>query len=63
VLELLEARRGRAISRDELLGEVWGRGQETSNVVDAVVRGLRKKLGDQADLVETVRGVGYRLRE
>ena len=32
------------------------------NIVDAVVRGLRKKCGDAAGMFETVRGVGYRLR-
>jgi DNA-binding response OmpR family regulator len=34
-----------------------------SNVVDAVVHALRAKLGPHGDAVETVRGVGYRLRE
>jgi DNA-binding response OmpR family regulator len=45
------------------LEQVWGHNYEGgSNVVDAVVRGLRKKCGEHADIVETVRGVGYRLR-
>ena len=33
-----------------------------SNLVDSVVRSLRKKLGDEASAIETVRGYGYRLR-
>jgi hypothetical protein len=64
VLQRLERARGRAVTRRELLEAVW----ETSfmggsNVVDAVVHALREKLGPHGDAVETVRGVGYRLRE
>ena len=33
----------------------------SSNVVEAVVSGMRRKLGVRADVLETVRGVGYRL--
>ena len=63
VMALLESRPGEAVSRDELLRQVWGHGHDGgSNVVDAVVRGLRRKCGDQAAILETVRGVGYRLR-
>jgi DNA-binding response OmpR family regulator len=63
-LERLEQAHGRAVTRAELLESVW----ETSftggsNVVDAVVHSLRDKLAANADAVETVRGVGYRLRE
>ena len=64
VLERLERAHGRAVTRAELLESVW----ETSftggsNVVDVVVHSLREKLAANADAVETVRGVGYRLRE
>jgi hypothetical protein len=52
----------RAVSRDELLNDVWGWKVNGSNVVDAVVRGVRRKLGRQAAIIETVRGVGYRYR-
>jgi hypothetical protein len=63
VVSMLESRAGGAVSRGDLLREVWGHGHEGgSNVVDAVVRGLRRKCGDHADIFETVRGVGYRLR-
>ncbi len=63
VMTLLESRNGEAVARDELLRQVWGHGHEGgSNVVDAVVRGLRRKCGRHADMIETVRGVGYRLR-
>lgn len=63
VLSMLDARDGTAVSRKELLKQVWGHSYDGgSNVVDAVVRGLRRKCGESADIVETVRGVGYRLR-
>ena len=62
-MRYLNAREGKDVSRSELLRDVWGtRYEGGSNVVDAVVRTLRKKLGDQAARVETVSGVGYRLR-
>ncbi len=63
VVAMLESRPGDAISRTELLQSVWGQDYAGgSNVVDAVVRGLRRKCGDQSGIFETVRGVGYRLR-
>jgi hypothetical protein len=59
----LREREGRAVARRELLAEVWGTEfTGGSNVVDAVVRSLRHKLGPAASVVETVRGSGYRLR-
>ena len=54
-------RQGQAVSRDVLRKEVWGhRGDGASNVVDAVIRSLRRKLGSRASTIETVSGVGYR---
>jgi len=52
---------GRVVTRDELLTEVWGQQYGGSNVVDAVVRLLRKKFGPHAGLLQTVKGFGYRL--
>lgn len=64
VMQHLLTCRHRAISRGELLREVWGTHYEGgSNVVDTVVRGLRRKLGSNAERIETIRGIGYRLRE
>jgi hypothetical protein len=63
VLSMLCSRRGRPVSRAELLEDVWGSAYDGgSNTVDVVVRGLRRKLGPEAVRVETVRGVGYRFR-
>lgn len=59
----LMARPGRAVSRAELLRAVWGDTVAPgSNVVDAVVRTLRRRLQGTSCTVETVRGVGYRYR-
>lgn len=63
LVSMLEARNGEAVSRAEILQQVWGHSYDGgSNVVDAAVRGLRKKCGTAANMFETVRGVGYRLR-
>lgn len=63
VVSLLASRNGKPVSRADLVEQVWGyRGDASSNVVDAVVLSLRKKLGPDAHRLETVRGVGYRLR-
>jgi len=52
---------GQVLSREQLLNRVWGYNYDPgSNVVDVYVGYLRKKLG--SDLIETVRGLGYRLR-
>jgi len=52
---------GQVLSREQLLSHVWGYDFDPeSNVVDVYVRYLRRKLG--ADSIETVRGMGYRLR-
>jgi two-component system, OmpR family, copper resistance phosphate regulon response regulator CusR len=49
------------LSRQQLLSHVWGYDFDSdSNVVDVYVRYLRRKLGD--GVIETVRGMGYRLR-
>ena len=51
---------GRILERAELLRRIWGYENDPgSNVVDVYVGYLRRKLGD--DVVETVRGLGYRL--
>lgn len=54
---------GKALSREHLLAKVWGYEFEGySRTVDTHVRRLRRKMGGYADLIETVRGVGYRLQ-
>ncbi len=63
LLLILAQRRGRVQSREELLNVVWG--YEHSGyrrTVDTHLRRLRAKMGEAADYLETVRGVGYRFR-
>jgi hypothetical protein len=61
VLAYLHNRPGKAISRVTLLEEVWGYDYEGgSNVVDSIVRSLRKKLRQYGSAIATVTGVGYR---
>ncbi len=63
VMHYLYERDGKAVSRTALLEEVWGYEYEGgSNVVDVVVRSLRKKLRERASVIETVRGLGYLYR-
>jgi DNA-binding response OmpR family regulator len=54
----------RVVKRSDLLTHVWGmRVDPASNLVEVHVRRLRERLGDHAWMIETVRGVGYRLRQ
>ena len=53
-----------ALGREELLKRVWGENYlGESRTVDVHIRSLRQKLGDAGTLIETVRGVGYRIGE
>ena len=64
LLRTLMQRRGFVQERDRLLNEVWGyESVIDTRTVDTHVRRLREKLGKAGDIVETVRGFGYRVRE
>jgi DNA-binding response OmpR family regulator len=61
MLETLMQHRDQVLSREQLLSHVWGYDYDPgSNVVEVYVGYLRRKLG--AETIETVRGMGYRLR-
>jgi len=61
MLETFMTHQGQVLSREQLLAQVWGYDYDPgSNVVEVYIRYLRRKLGDE--LIETVRGMGYRLR-
>jgi phosphate regulon transcriptional regulator PhoB len=64
LLHFLALHPGRVFSRDQLMRRVMG--EEVVLVdrnVDVHVRAIRAKLGEQRELIETVRGVGYRFRD
>ena len=64
LLSSLMSRAGRVMTRDSLLDEVWGSDiTVTTRTIDTHLKRLREKLGDAGDLIETVRGVGYRFAE
>lgn len=61
LLDHLLRRKGRVQTRDQLLGDVWGYSSEvTTRTVDTHIKRLREKLGATGDLIQTIRGVGYR---
>ena len=64
LLSMLLENPGRVFTRAQLLEEVWGTsGDLHTRTVDTHVRRLREKLGAYGEAVETVHGVGYRLRD
>jgi len=64
IVEFLSRSPGRVWSREQILDNVWKEGKFIiDRAVDVHVRGLRKKLGDAEDYIETVRGVGYRFKD
>jgi len=63
LLLTLALRRGRVQSRSQLLEDVWEAAPDVqTRTVDMHVQRLRAKLGDEAELIETIRGFGYRMR-
>ena len=64
LLKLLIERKGRVQTRENLLMNVWHYESDTeTRTVDTHIRRLREKLGRQANIIETIRGVGYRVVE
>lgn len=64
LLQYLAARPGFVRTRDQIIAAVHGRNTVlSSRTVDVHVTALRRKLGDLAECIETVRGVGYRFSE
>ena len=66
VLLVLLARHGHAVTRDELLDQVWGHRHVTPGVLNRAVAQLRKALGDEAEhprYIQTLHAVGYRFIE
>ena len=64
LLHHLSSSRGRAFSREQLLNRVVGMGVVVvDRNIDVHIRALRKKLGERSDMIQTIRGVGYRFVE
>ena len=64
ILHVLASRPGWVLTRDQIVDAVRGADYAvTDRAVDFQIVGIRRKLGDHADCIETVRGVGYRFRE
>ena len=64
LLRLLIERKGKVQTRENLLMSVWHYESDTeTRTVDTHIRRLREKLGNQADIIETIRGVGYKVVE
>ncbi len=64
LLECMLRQPGRAFSRPQLMDVAIGEGAIVlERTIDVHIKTLRKKLGDEIDYIETVRGVGYRFRE
>ena len=64
LLHHLAASRGRAFSREQLLNKVVGMGVVVvDRNIDVHIRAVRKKLGNHSNMIQTIRGVGYRFVE
>ena len=62
VLRYLVENKGLVLTRDRLLEHVWGYDFDgETRTVDVHIRSLRQKLGDAGAMIETIRGVGYRI--
>ena len=62
LLCMLLKNRNMVLTRDRLLNQIWGYSFDGENrTVDVHIRTLRQKLGKAGDLIETVRGVGYKI--
>lgn len=63
LLQALLEHQGRVLARERLIEEIQGEGVNVvGRTIDTHVFGLRKKLGAFADMIETIRGVGYRVK-
>jgi two-component system alkaline phosphatase synthesis response regulator PhoP len=64
LLQLLASHPGRVFNREKLLHQIWGSDVVVvDRTVDVHIRRIREKLGPDADLIETIKGVGYRFKE
>ncbi|MCL4550870.1 MAG: response regulator transcription factor [Bacteroidetes bacterium] len=63
ILAYLASNPGKVFHRDKILSDVWGDDiYVVERTIDVHVRKIREKLGEYADLIETIKGVGYRFK-
>lgn len=64
IIQLLASQPGRVFTRDQIASRAMGQVlHPTDRNIDVHMKTIRKKLGDRADVIETVRGVGYRFSD
>ena len=64
ILALLASNKGKVFTRDVLLSQIWGSEVVViDRTVDVHIRKIREKLGEEGPQIDTIKGVGYRLRE
>ena len=62
ILELLIKGQGKVVTREEILNEIWGDNEDLqTRTIDMHIKSLRKKI-DHDDIIETIYGVGYRVK-
>ncbi|MGE5441418.1 MAG: response regulator transcription factor [Bacteroidota bacterium] len=63
ILSCIAMKPGRVMTRETILNEIWGEDSYiTERTIDVHIRKIREKLGPHAEMIETVKGVGYRIR-
>ena len=64
LLSYLAKKVGKVVTRDQILNTIWGEDVFVINrTIDVHIRKIREKLGNHSNLIETVKGVGYRFKE
>jgi two-component system alkaline phosphatase synthesis response regulator PhoP len=64
LLEYLIKYKGDVITREKLLDKIWGNDVRVNDrTIDVHIRKIREKLGEFADCIETIKGIGYRMKE
>ncbi len=64
VLTFLVRNAGKVVTRETLLSQIWGSDVYViDRTVDVHIRKIREKLGNNADYIDTIKGVGYRMKE
>lgn len=63
ILHLLSTKPGNVFTREQLINNVLGEVFVTGRTIDTHIAGLRKKLGNACDYIETIRGIGYRFKD